>query len=150
MVSMDNFFNDIDLSADKTEEKFFTDLVERAVKGKQSDFEFIRSLQERFAVKTYRFGVEAIIKIFTNLYDSTYKTYVSQIRSGTQDLQTLLALKQFKQCLVFYKQESKIARDMLKEHMEYIWNWHVIDTLIGNYRTEEDLWDHRGKKPDGK
>lgn len=40
---MDNFFNDIDISSDKPEEEFFTGLVERALTGKQSDFEFIRS-----------------------------------------------------------------------------------------------------------
>lgn len=147
---MNNFFNDIDLSTDKTGEEFFTTLVDRALNGKQSDFEFIRSLQERFAVKTYRFGVEAVIRIFRNLYDSTYKTYVSQVRSGNQDLQTLLALKQFRQCLLFYTKERDIARDMIDEYWEYILSWHIIDTLVGNYRPLEDLWDHRGKKPDGK
>jgi hypothetical protein len=147
---MNNFFNDIDLSTDKQSEEFFTDLVERAVKGKQSNFEFIRSLSERLAVKTYCFGVEAIIKIFTNLYDSTYKTYVSQVRAGNQDLQTLLALKQFRQCLCFYRKERDIARDMIDEYWEYILSWHIIDTLIGNYRPVEDLWDHRGKNPNGK
>ena len=147
---MDNFFNDINTSPDQTEEKFFTDLVERAVKGKQSNFEFIRSWQERIAVKSYRFGIAAIIRIFRNLYDSTYKTYLSQVTLGNQDLQTLLALKQFKQCLSFYTREYEIARDMIKEHNEYMWNWHIIDTLIGNYREEKDLWDHRGKSPHGK
>ena len=93
---MNNFFNDIDLSSAKTEEKFFTDLVERAIKGKQSDFEFIRSWQERSAVKTYQVGLAAVIRIFDNLCDSTYKTYLTQIQTGSQDLQTILALKQFK------------------------------------------------------
>lgn len=147
---MDNFFNDINTSPDQTEEKFFTDLVERAIKGKQSSFEFVRSWQERIAVKSYRFGIAAVIRIFRNLYDSTYKTYLSQVTLGNQDLQTLLALKQFKQCLSFYAREYEIAHDMIKEHNEYMWNWHIIDTLIGNYRPIEDLWDHRGKKPYGK
>lgn len=147
---MNNFFNDIDTSSAKTEEQFFTDLVERAVKGKQSNFEFLRSWQEKTAVKTYQVGIAAIIRIFTNLYSSTYKTYVSQVSRGMQDLETLLALKQFKQCLVFYEREYEITRDMIEEYWEYIWNWHIIDTLIGNYRPEEDLWDHRGKPPHGK
>ena len=147
---MNNFFNDIDTSSAKTEEQFFTDLVERAVKGKQSNFEFIRSWQERTAVKTYQIGIAAIIRIFTNLYSSTYKTYVSQVARGMQDLETLLALKQFKQCLVFYEREYEVALDMIEEYWEYIWNWHIIDTLIGNYRDEKDLWDHRGQPPYGK
>ena len=79
---MDNFFNDTDFSTDKSGEEFFTTLVERALKGKQSDFEFIRSWQERFAVKTYRFGISAIIRIFKNLYKSTYKVYLEQVRAG--------------------------------------------------------------------
>ena len=147
---MDNFFNDIDFSTDKQTEEFFTGLVDRALKGKQSDFELIRSWQERQAVKTYQIGIAAIIKIFTNLCDSTYKTYVEQIRTGSQDLETLLALKQFKQCLRFYTHESDVAREMIDEYWEYIWNWHIFDTLLGNYREEKDLWDHRGKPPHGK
>lgn len=147
---MDNFFNDIDISSDKPEEEFFTGLVERALTGKQSNFEFIRSWQERNAVKTYQFGIDAIIKIFTNLYKSTYKIYISQIDAGTQDLQTILALKQFTQCLHFYRREYEIASDMLDEYWEYIWSWHIIDTLVGNYRKEEDLWDHRGRGKNGK
>jgi hypothetical protein len=101
-------------------------------------------------VKTYQVGVAAIIRIFDNLCDSTYKTYLTQIQTGSQDLQTILALKQFKQCLVFYKREYEIAAEMVEEYWEYIWNWHIIDTLIGNYRAEEDLWDHRGNNPNGK
>lgn len=73
-------------------------------------------------MKTYQLGIAAIVKIFTNLYKSTYKTYISQIKAGTPDLQTILALKQFKQCLAFYEGEYKIASDMLEEYWEYLWN----------------------------
>lgn len=143
---MTNFFNNVNLSSDRSEEQFFTDLVERAVKGKQSDFKFIRSWQERTAVKTYQIGIAAVTRIFANLYDSTYKTYLSQINTGSQDIRTILALKQFQQCLVFYEREYEITKDMIEEYWEYIWNWHIIDTLVGNYRSEKDLWDHRGEK----
>ena len=113
---MNTFFNDMELSSDKAVEECFTNLVEWARKGKQSDFKFIRSWQERIAVKIYRFRIAAIIRLFKNLCDSTYKTYLSQIAAGMQDLQTLLALKQFKQCLVFYERESEIARDMIDQY----------------------------------
>ena len=86
---MNNFFNNIDFSADKTQEKFFTDLVERALKGKQSDFEFLRSWDERKSLRTYELGIEAVVKVFSKLCDETYKIYVSQIKQGVQDLQTL-------------------------------------------------------------
>ena len=147
---MNNFFDDIDLSPDKTEEKFFTDLVERALNGKQSNFEYIRCWQERNAVKTYQLGIEAVLKVFTEICDKVYKTYVLQVREGEGDLQVLLALKRFKQCLVFYEKELEISKDMLSEYWEYIWDWHIIDTLVGNYRPVEDLWDHRRRDEYGK
>ena len=147
---MNNFFNDIDFSADKTQEKFFTDLVERALKGKQSVFEFIRSWPERRSLKTYQLGIDAIIKIFSNLCDETYKTYISHVKTGTQDLQTLLALKQFRQCREFYKKERDIVLDMVDEYWTYILSGHILDTLFGTYRTVEDLWDHRERRGNGK
>jgi hypothetical protein len=147
---MNNFFDDIDLSSNKTEEKFFTDLVERALNGKQSDFEFIRCWQERNAVKAYQFGLAAVVKVFTNLSEKLYQIYVTQVREGKQDLETLIALKKFRQCREFYERELEIAKDMLSEYYEYIWDWHIIDTLVGNYRLEEDLWDRRKGNQNGK
>jgi hypothetical protein len=56
-------------------------------------------------VKVQRFQIEAVVKVFKNLYDATYKTYIDQVTIGNQDLQTILALKQFKQCLKYYERE---------------------------------------------
>jgi hypothetical protein len=92
----------------------------------------------------------AVIQIFKNLCDSTYKTYLNQIQSGDQDLQTLLALKQFKQCVSYYQREKEIAADMLDEYWAYIFSGHIIDTLVGNVRKEEDLMDYRGRGSNGK
>ena len=147
---MNNFFNNIDLSSDKTEEKFFTDLVERALKAKQSDFEFLRSWQERVQLKKYQIGISAVIKIFSNLCDSTYKTYLSQISTGTQDIETIIALKQFRQCLAFYEKELEITDDMVDEYWTYILSGHILDTLFGTYRTVDQLWDHRERRGNGK
>lgn len=147
---MNNFFDDIDLSSNKTEEKFFTDLVERALTGKQSDFEFIRCWQERNTVKAYQFGIAAVVRVFTNLSEKLYQIYVTQVREGKQDLETLVALKKFRQCREFYQREYDITKDMLSEYWEYIWDWHIIDTLVGNYRLEEDLWDRRKGNQNGK
>ena len=88
--------------------------------------------------------------MFKKLYDSTYKTYMTQVASGESDLETLMALKQFKICMDFYKDETKILDDMLSEHTEYVLSGHVIDTLVGNIRSDDDLYDHRGRGKNGK
>jgi hypothetical protein len=88
--------------------------------------------------------------MFKKLYDSTYKSYLAQVAMGNPDLETLMALKQFKICTDFYKDETKILNDMLSEYTEYVLSGHVIDTLVGNIRPDEDLYDHRGRGKDGK
>jgi hypothetical protein len=39
---------------------------------------------------------------------------------------------------------------MINEYDEYIFSGHIIDTLLGRPRSEEDLWDHRGRGKNGK
>jgi hypothetical protein len=80
-----------------------------------------------------------VLQIFKNLYSSTYKVYLKQIKLGYQDLQTLLALRQFNCCVNYYKKEKEIATDMLNEYWSYICSGHIIDTLVGKIRPEADL-----------
>ena len=92
----------------------------------------------------------AVIRIFKNLYSSTYKTYLEQVKHNDQDIQTVLALKQFKQCIRYYQREKEIAADMLDEYWEYVFSGHVMDTLVGNVRPNADLYDHRRRGKNGK
>jgi hypothetical protein len=88
--------------------------------------------------------------MFKKLYDSTYKIYIKQVELGEQDVETLMALKQFKICTEFYDDEAKIVDDMLDEYSEYIFSGHILDMLLGRIRPEEDLWDHRRRGKNGK
>lgn len=133
-----------------SEEADFLELVHRALNSKHSNFEFLRSAQDRTSAKIVRFSYATISKMFKKLYESTYKTYLKQVEFGGQDLETLMALKQFKHCMEFYDDESKIVDDMLDEYSEYIFSGHLLDMLLGRIRPEEDLWDHRVRGNNGK
>lgn len=146
---MDDFFNDDNLPEDDPltidritiddEAQSFIDLVHRALESKHSDFEFIRSLDHRAGAKIVRFSYVAVSKMFKKLYQSTYQDYIDQVKFGNQDVQTLMALKQFKHCMEFYDDEVKILDDMLEEYSEYVFSGHVLDTLMGRPRTDIDL-----------
>ena len=127
----------------------FLDLVHKALESKHSDFEFIRSMSHKAQVKIIRFADVTVSNMFKNLYTTTYKTYLTQVEQGDQDIETLMALKQFKHCMEFYQDEAKIIDDMLDEYSEYIFSGHIIDTLLGRIRPEEDLYDHRGRGKNG-
>lgn len=150
----DGFFDDepIDNNSNTVNsgEADFLELVHRALDSKHSNFEFLRSAQDRTSAKIVRFSYATVSKMFKKLYESTYKTYLKQVELGDQDVETLMALKQFKHCMEFYNDESKIVDDMLEEYTEYILSGHVIDTLLGKVRPDEDLWDHRGRGNNGK
>ena len=145
----DGFFDDepIDNDSNSTNsgEVDFLELVHRALDSKHSDFEFLRCAQDRMNAKLIRFSNLTVSKMFKKLYDSTYKTYLKQVEYGDQDVETLMALKQFKQCMEFYDDEAKIVDDMLDEYSEYIFSGHIIDSLLGRIRPDDDLYDHRGE-----
>lgn len=125
------------------EEELFVQLVNKALNEPQSEFFFIRSWEQRKAVKEYIVGIDSTISIFVNLINKVYKTYLEQIRTNEQDLGIILSLKQFIQCRDYYLTERKIAEDVLDEYRSYIWGGHIWDTLVGNIRKEEDLVDYR-------
>lgn len=133
-----------------SEEAGFLELVHRALDSKHSNFEFLRSGQDRTSAKIVRFSYATISKMFKKLYESTYKTYLKQVELGDQDIETLMALKQFKHCMEFYDDEAKIVDDMLDEYLEYIFSGHILDMLLGRIRPEKDLWDHRRGGNNGK
>lgn len=128
----------------------FLELVHRALDSKHSNFEFLRSAQDRIGAKIIRFSYATVSKMFKKLYNSTYKTYLKQVETGDQNIETLMALKQFKHCMEFYEDEAKIVDDMLDEYSEYLFSGHILDMLLGRIRPEEDLWDHRGRGKNGK
>jgi hypothetical protein len=150
----DGFFDDepIDSTSNTVNsgEADFLELVHRALDSKHSNFEFLRSAQDRTSAKIVRFSYATVSKMFKKLYESTYKTYLKQVELGDQDVETLMALKQFKHCMEFYDDEAKIVDDMLDEYSEYILSGHLLDMLLGRIRSEEDLWDHRGRGNNGK
>jgi hypothetical protein len=150
----DGFFDDepVDSTSNTVNsgEADFLELVHRALDSKHSNFEFLRSAQDRTSAKIVRFSYATVSKMFKKLYESTYKTYLKQVELGDQDVETLMALKQFKHCMEFYDDEAKIVDDMLDEYSEYILSGHLLDMLLGRIRSEEDLWDHRGRGNNGK
>ena len=133
-----------------SEEVDFLELVHRALDSKHSNFEFLRSAQDRTSAKIVRFSYATISKMFKKLYEATYKTYLKQVELGDQDVETLMALKQFKHCMEFYDDEAKIVDDLLDEYSEYLFSGHLLDMLLGRIRSEEDLWDHRRGGNNGK
>ena len=124
--------------------KVFEELVKKALKGKQSDFEFIRTYEMCKVAKYYKISVKRVSKTFKTLYKKLMKTYAKDILTGEQQLEMLMSMKQFEICYNYYRKECEIAKDMLHEYRSYLFGGHIFKQLVLNdVRSDDDCVDYR-------
>ena len=124
--------------------KVFEELVKKALKGKQSDFEFIRTYETCKVARLYKISVKKVSKVFKTLYKKLMKTYAKDIMTDEQKLEMLMSMKQFEICYRYYEKECEIAKDMLDEYYAYLTSGHMFDQLVMNgARTDDDCVDYR-------
>ena len=124
--------------------KVFEELVKKALKGKQSDFEFIRTYETCKVARYYKISVKKVSKVFKTLYKKLMKTYAKDIMTDEQKLEMLMSMKQFEICYRYYEKECEIAKDMLDEYYAYLTSGHMFDQLVMNgARTDDDCVDYR-------
>jgi len=130
----------IDLSDPK---KFFEELVKKALEGKQSNFEFIRSYGMLSVARLYRKGTKRVAKVFKNLCKEILDNYSKLIITDEQKIDMLLAYKQFESCRDYYLKEYAIAKDMISEYRTYVFSGHILEMLSGGYRSDYECVDYR-------
>ena len=124
--------------------KVFEELVKKALKGKQSDFEFIRTYEMCKVARYYKISVKRVYKTFKTLYKKLMKTYAKDILTGEQKLEMLMSMKQFEICYNYYKKEYELAKDMLSEYRAYLSSGHIFDQLVLNdVRSDDECVDYR-------
>ena len=124
--------------------KVFEELVKKALKGKQSDFEFIRTYEMCKTARLYKISVKRVYKTFKTLYKKLMKAYAKDILTGEQKLEMLMSMKQFEICYRYYEKECEIAKDMLDEYRAYLSSGHIFDQLVmNNVRPDNECVDYR-------
>ena len=136
------------METEKTElsedEKFFEAVMKKALSGKHSDFEFIRTYEACETARLYKTSVKRLSKVFKNLYKELMKSYTKNIMTDEQKLEMLMSMKQFKICHDYFEKECEIAKDMLSEYHAYLTSGHIFDQLVMNsVRSEDDCVDYR-------
>ena len=126
------------------QEKFFEAVVKKALSGKHSDFEFIRTYEDCKTARLYKISVKRLSKVFKNLYKKLMKSYAKDIMTDEQKLEMLMSMKQFKICHDYFEKECEIAKDMLSEYRAYLTSGHIFDQLVMNgVRSDDDCVDYR-------
>ena len=124
--------------------KVFEELVKKALEGKQSDFEFIRTYETCKVARYYKIGVKRVYKTFKTLYKKLMNNYAKDIMADEQKLEMLMSMKQFEICHDYFEKECEIAKDMLSEYHAYLTSGHIFDQLVMNgVRSDDDCVDYR-------
>ena len=136
------------METEKTElsedEKFFEAVMKKALSGKHSDFEFIRTYEDCKTARLYKISVKRLSKVFKNLYKELMKSYTKNIMADEQKLEMLMSMKQFKICHDYFEKECEIAKDMISEYHAYLTSGHIFDQLVMNgVRSDDDCVDYR-------
>ena len=136
------------METEKTElsedEKFFEAVMKKALSGKHSDFEFIRTYEACKTARLYKISVKRLSKAFKNLCKELMKSYTKNIMADEQKLEMLMSMKQFKICHDYFEKECEIAKDMLSEYHAYLTSGHIFDQLVMNgVRSDDDCVDYR-------
>ena len=136
------------METEKTElsedEKFFEAVMKKALSGKHSDFEFIRTYEACETARLYKISVKRLSKVFKNLYKKLMKSYAKDIMTDEQKLEMLMSMKQFEICYDYYKKEYELAKDMLSEYRAYLSSGHIFDQLVLNdIRSDDECVDYR-------
>ena len=127
--------------------KVFEELVKKALEGKHSDFEFIKTYETCKVARYYKIGVKRVYKTFKTLYKKLMKTYAKDIMADEQKLEMLMSMKQFEICYDYYKKEYELAKDMLSEYRAYLTSGHIFDQLVLNcVRPDGECVDYRDRK----
>ena len=121
----------------------FEALLIQALDGKHSDFEFVRNLTGLRILNVYIRGMRKIVRSFKETQNAIVSVYLSQVEKGIQDIGVIMAIKQFGVCTEYYQKELEIAKDMRKEYRTYVMSGHILDTLLGYTRPDNELVDYR-------
>lgn len=132
------------IESSEDQKKFFEAVVKKALSGKHSDFEFIRTYETCKTARLYKTSVKRLSKVFKNLCKKLMKTYAKDIMADEQKLEMLMSIKQFEICYRYYEKECEIAKDMLDEYHAYLTGGHIFDQLVMNgVRSDDDCVDYR-------
>lgn len=147
---MNFLFEDTKQQTAEEQEELFKALTEKALHNEHNKFEFIKTITEVRIMIATKHGLYKILNLYNLIIKNLYKEYCKQVLLGTADFNLLYALRQYKECKVFYETELKTVQDMLGEYEAYISRGHFLDQwLFGRTRESWQLWDHRWEGPYG-
>jgi len=130
---------------DLTSDNLMENLIERVAKKEHTKAELIRTRDGLAAAKVLSTALFKISKMFDKLAKQSLEKYIEEIddtRMQLNAVQQLCTYRDFLACKRFYLVEKGIIDRIIYEYNVYVNSGHLIDSMLGNERPEEDLYDY--------
>ena len=127
----------------KTDKDLMSELVYNAESGNHRQFKYLRNYLEYRRARQVKRALAILVSSIKRSLKRQLKNYCKTITIGETDVIKLLAYSTSVKVLEFYEEELKTVTDMIIEYECYLVNGNLFDFILGSYRPEEKLWDHR-------
>jgi hypothetical protein len=127
----------------KTNEDLKSELVYNAESGNHRQFQYLRNYKEYFRARQIKRAHAILVASLRQSLNKQFKNYCKAIAAGETDVIKLLAYCTTRKVLSFYEVELNTINDMIIEYECYLANGNLFDFILGSYRPDEKLWDHR-------
>ena len=123
--------------------KLLKELLVKVENKEHLEWEFVVSIFDWFDKLRLKAAIKHLLKGFNKTIRVLVKTQCHNIKNSIPSFEITYTIKQFLDIVNFYKEELKILDDMFAEFRQYVLKGHILDTILGNIRQEEDLHDYR-------
>ena len=127
----------------KTDKDLMSDLVYNAESGNHRQFQYLRNYKEYFRARQVKRALAILVSSIKQSLNRQFSNYCKSVVTGKTDVLKLLAYSTSANILKFYEEELKTINDMIIEYECYLVNGNLFDFILGSYRSDDKLWDHR-------
>ncbi len=119
---------------------FTEGLIKTALENKHPKSSFLRNYNEVRAARLLRNANGKLADGFRAAANEAFRQYKETLRQGLDTFNNLYSYRTYRICQKFYTEEYELYENLLNEFFSYtLFGGHIIDVLLGNDRTDEDL-----------
>ena len=122
-------------------QEILLNLIDYAKTNRHTRFEQLRFFSEYAGARvTYR-SINKVVDVLEESADTLFNSYCKAVKQHQADVNLLLAYKQLQQASIYYKEESRVIKEILEDYENYLWEGNFISAVI--FGEERDLWNLR-------
>ena len=117
-------------------QEILLNLIDHAKTGEHTKFEQLRLFSEYIGARVVYSSVKKVISVLNAAARDLLKVYCKTIGTAQADINMLLAYKQLRLVIDFYKEEQRILMAILADFEKYLWEGDWLKNLISGKERE--------------